>query len=401
MKILKLNPKSSFKLVKGERELSEKDFEDIPKGLIPGEWFYIQEKNEISYIAYINLFAEVYYKIKVLKKINGKLNLSENEVAEKIIIENLDFAVSKRECFVNYSNGSRLVYGGADSLFGLIVDKYEKYIFIQINTAGIDRFRDLILKYFNEKFSNLKVVFYDNENYRKAEMLPIFNKESIDFDLEITENNLRYIVPNNILQKIGYYYDHRENRKKLLDLISNLNIEKNSGLDLFSYVGSWGLHLLKANVLNVDFIDQGNMSEAISLNLKQNGFSDRGKFIRSDVFKYLDVAIKEEKKYNIIVSDPPAFTKSEKNKQAALQGYEKLHNKAVKLLKDKSLFVVASCTHYVSHEELDKTFTDAALKNNFHPQLLDIGLQGYDHPMTSLNDKSFYIKYLVYFMNRG
>jgi 23S rRNA (cytosine1962-C5)-methyltransferase len=123
--------------------------------------------------------------------------------------------------------------------------------------------------------------------------------------------------------------------------------------------------------------------------------------VRGDVFKYLDQALVENKKFDVIVSDPPAFTKSEKNKVTALQGYEKLHMKSMKLLNDQGIMVVASCTHYASFEELDKTVQDAAFRNGQKIQLLDLGGQGFDHPMTGLKDKSFYIKYLVYYVSRG
>jgi 23S rRNA (cytosine1962-C5)-methyltransferase len=82
-------------------------------------------------------------------------------------------------------------------------------------------------------------------------------------------------------------------------------------------------------------------------------------------------------------------------------GYEKLHTKAMKILNDQGIMVVASCTHYINYEELDKTVQDAAFKNNQKIQLLDLGGQGFDHPMTGLKDKSFYIKYLVYYVSRG
>ena len=232
-------------------------------------------------------------------------------------------------------------------------------------------------------------------------MLPIYDKKIIEEDLEILENNIKYLIPKTVMQKIGYYYDHRENREKLKKLISRMNLKRELGLDLFSYVGSWGLHLLSAGIRKVDFVDQANMESVVLENLKLNGFHDRGQFIRSDVFKFLDKSIEEKKQYNVIVSDPPAFTKSEKNKPMALSGYEKLHSKALKLLADEGLFVAASCTHYVSYEELDKTVQDSAIKNNLKIQLLDLGVQGFDHPMKGFKDKSFYIKYLVYYVNRG
>ena len=120
----------------------------------------------------------------------------------------------------------RLIYGINDSLPGLIVDKYKKYILIQINTAGLDRFRDLIKKTIKEKNQNHEVLFYDNEEYRKAEALPIHERDLLRDDLEVIENGLQYKIPKLAMQKVGYYYDHRENRKKLRSLIERLEIKK-------------------------------------------------------------------------------------------------------------------------------------------------------------------------------
>ncbi|MBC7429012.1 MAG: hypothetical protein H7336_10395, partial [Bacteriovorax sp.] len=119
------------------------------------------------------------------------------------------------------------------------------------------------------------------------------------------------------------------------------------------------------------------------------------------VFKFLDTTAASGKKYDVIVSDPPAFTKSEKNKAQAIQGYEKLHLKTMKILSDEAVMVVASCTHHVNYDELDKTVQDAALKNSRKAHLLDLGVQGFDHPFSGFKDKSFYIKYLVYSVTRG
>ncbi|RPJ75543.1 MAG: class I SAM-dependent rRNA methyltransferase, partial [Alphaproteobacteria bacterium] len=356
-----------------------------------------------KYISYINPNADIFFKIKILKSAEWTFDTKQTEgkIAEDCIDELLTKAIKKRENFLDYQDGARLVYGISDSLPGLIVDKYKKYILIQVNTAGLDRFRDRIRLKIKNYFPDHEVIFYDNEEYRKVEVLPTHEKESIDSDLEVLENGLSYKIPKAIMQKIGYYYDHRENRARLKSLLTRFKVKKENGLDLFSYVGSWGLHLLSAGLKSVDFVDQGQMLSAIESNLELNNFSGRGKFVRSDVFKFLDLALAENKKYDVIVSDPPAFTKSEKNKVTALQGYEKLHLKAMKLLNDEGIMVVASCTHYASHEELDKTVQDAAFRNGQKVQLLDIGAQGFDHPMTGLKDKSFYIKYLVYYVNRG
>jgi 23S rRNA (cytosine1962-C5)-methyltransferase len=394
-----------LKVVRGERELSEKDLIEMPKGLRPGEWIIINDSlSKKNFIAYINPYSESFYKIKIINEVIDKkfsANSEEEVVALELITLHLKSAFRRRDFFNDYKSGARLVFGLNDSLPGVIVDKYEKYIFVQINTAGMDRFRDTIKAEIEKYYPDQKVLFFDNPEYRKAEVLPIHDPEKMDGNLEILENGIKYKISQTVMQKIGYYYDHRENRNKLTQLLKRTNFNKENALDLFSYVGSWGLHMLAAGVESVEFVDQGNMAEVTNDNLILNDFVGRGTFIRSDVFKFLDTSLINGKKYDIIVSDPPAFTKSEKNKVQALQGYEKLHLKAMKILNDEAIMVVASCTHHVNYEELDKTVQDAALKNSQKVQLLDLGVQGFDHPFSGFKDKSFYIKYLVYFVTRG
>ncbi len=405
MKSIILHNKASAKVSRGERELSFSDLASEPRGTIPGEWFILEDvQSKKNYIAYLNSFSENFFKVKIIcEDVHKKISISavEDQVAKDLILQKLSDAFLKRERFQGYEKGARLVYGMSDELPGLIIDMHEEVILIQINNAGIDRFRDLIKETVEKNFKKYKVFFLDNVEYRKSEILPDFAAGKLDLDLKICENNLHYKIDKEVVQKIGYYYDHRENRKKLNDLLKRTNQKFSSGLDLFCYVGSWGLHLLEAGVERVDFIDQANMESAVGKNLTLNRFEGRGQFTRSDVFKYLDQAILQNKTYDVIVSDPPAFTKSEKNKIQALQGYEKLHTRAMKLLGNSSIFVAASCTHPVSIEELDKTVQEAAIKNNQKIQLLDLGVQGFDHPTSGFNDQSFYIKYLVYYVTRG
>lgn len=404
MKSLKLKASSCNKLLRNERELTAKDVDEVPKGIIPGEWiFLVDEANRKKYLSYINPHSDSYHNIKVIKQfpIEFKDFKSEEELAINVINEKLLNSINKRKIFQNYSEGCRLVYGSADEIPGLIVDMYKKYILIQINTAGLDRFRTQIQKIFKDNFTSKEVILFDNVEYRKFETLPIYDNDKLDADLDVQENEIKYSISSSAIQKIGFYYDHRENRKKLMEKITEMNLSKNTGLDLFSYVGSWGLHLLRAGIQNVDFVDQGDMEKSILKNLELNGLASRGQFFRKDVFKFLDEANGLGKKWDVIVSDPPSFTKSEKNKHTAIQGYEKLHQKALKLVNENGLFVAASCTHYVDIQELDKTVQDAAFRNGQKVNLLDLGIQGHDHPMTGFKDKGFYIKYLLYLVQRG
>ncbi len=404
MRQLELANSGAIKLLKSELELTEKDISNLPGGILPGEWVLLVDKErKTNFLAYINPHSTQYQKIKVISKIDveAKSIKNDNDFILDRIKANIESAISKRKIFKKYDEGSRLVYGPSDFLPGLIVDKYKKYIFVQINTAGLDKFRQEIKQIFESNFPSHLTVLFDNLEYRKAEVLPVYGSDNIESNIEVIENGINYLLTRERIQKIGFYYDHRENREKLRNKINEIRIDKNAGLDLFSYVGAWGLHMLSAGVEHVTFVDAADMTESISANLNLNNFQNRGTFIRSDVFKFLDDAISKNIEFDIVVSDPPAFTKSEKNKDSAMAGYEKLHTKALKLVKNKGLFVAASCTHYVNMDELDKTVQTAAWKSGAKVQLLDVGIQGHDHVVKGFSDKGFYIKYILYQVERG
>jgi 23S rRNA (cytosine1962-C5)-methyltransferase len=200
------------------------------------------------------------------------------------------------------------------------------------------------------------------------------------------------------MQKIGFYYDHRENRYQLTQILNRLNYKYENALDLFSYVGAWGMAALKSGAKNATFVDQGDFNIEIDVGLELNGFKGQGRYLRSDVFKFLDEEIRNKNEYDLILCDPPAFAKSYQQKNQALEGYSKLHRKVFKAAKAGALIAFSSCTHYVTHDEFQKNISEAALKESKKIQLLYSGIQGWDHPVSSQLDKSNYIKCYFYLL---
>ena len=364
----------------------EKDIETSVKSFQPGEWVSVCSENK-KYLGFINSNVVAGPVLRVIGEVSG------NDEPKTIVLGLIQEAFDRRDIFKSYKN-YRLCYGESDRLPGLLVDVFTNYVLVQINTAGIDRFREEIKVFLAALYPERNVILFDNEAYRKNEMLPLFENSSVD-EVQVEESNFKYVINGETIQKIGYYFDHRENRLKLERFLSEIT-HLSKGLDLFSYIGSWGLHLLRGGVENVEFVDQANMSENISSSLLLNGLEGRGQFIRKDVFSYLDGCIQKNQKFDIIVSDPPAFSKSEKNLKKALGGYEKLHAKCLKILNDSGYYVAASCTHGVSIEDLDQTVLKASGRIGKRVHLLDVGIQGWDHPFEGLSSKAFYIKYLLY-----
>lgn len=374
-------------------ELKSSDLDQSIKSFLPGEWCYFRSNENDHWLGFINpLIDSKYPCAQILMQLNEP-NIA--KITPEFYIEDkIAKALNRRTLFNQYSDGARLIYGNSDGLPGVIVDKFQNIVLIQINNSGMDIFRNLI----KEKLKDLtkrECFFLDNPKYRERESLPSFETTKIP-DIEVIENDLRFYLKSEVIQKIGFYYDHRENRLQLKNLIGRLNISFSNGVDLFCYAGAWGLNALNAGVSKVDFVDQGDFSDTVKNNLKLNNFDSRGRFFRKNVFEFLDSASSEGNLYDLILCDPPAFAKSMNQKKDALEGYSKLHRKVFKIAKPLSLCVFSSCTQYVSFDEFQQNILDASRKEKRKIQLLFCGIQGWDHQIKSTSEKSNYIKSFFY-----
>lgn len=364
-----------------------------------GEWVLFSTPQDF-YIGFTNPMMErpSFYVIERIQRDQYKKYLEENEeqLAKNLIKHYLKKAIDYRLTILPYGENARMVFGMADNLPGLIIDSYLNFVIVQINTAGIDRFRSLIKTELECIFPNKKVHFLDNEQQRKKEALPQFEKEKLNESLKIQDGRLSIEIAVECWQKNGYYYDHRDNRQRFYQKLTELKLKLDYGLDLFCYLGSWGITALLAGVEKFDFVDQANLGSQLDVNLQKNHLMGRGFFYHEDVFAFLDHKIHEGTNYQVIISDPPSFAKSFDKKAQAVQGYRKLHKKVLQVLAPGGIVCFASCTHYVNSEEFESTIHDAALSCKRNLKLIDTGLQALDHPFVNFNDKSYYLKYFVY-----
>lgn len=376
-------------------ELKAADFEGSIKSIPPGEWCLFSLSPSDSWIGFINPMIEDKYTCAYLL---SKITLEELKTfsPENFIAQKIKTAFAKRQRYDGYQSNARIFYGVSDELPGLIIDGFVNASILQINTSGLDRYRDFI-KMTIEKLTGTKCYFLDNPKYREKEFLPTFETESFP-DLDVIENGLKYKIRSEVLQKVGFYYDHRENRFQLMSLLKRLKEKPKHGVDLFCYAGAWGMSALAGGVERVEFVDQGDFAVEVGEALKLNGLGDRGVFHRHDVFKFLDEIINKQTKFDLILCDPPAFAKSALQKNQALEGYSKLHRKVLKCAAPGSICAFSSCTHYVAHDEFQKNILDAARKEGRKIQLIYSGMQGMDHPVVSQDDKSNYIKSYFYFV---
>lgn len=391
MRTIHLAKSGALKAKSRPADLRFSDIETSIKGCVPGEWtLFENQKSGESFIGFVNPTALPSAPCAFI------LSSKKFESPWDYIQTKLSLAVKKRLELTDYGKNARMVFGANDGLPGLIVDSFQNCALAQINTAGLDQFREKI-KMELESLLSAQVYLLDNEEYRKAEGLPIYNDEFSLDTLKVIEGNLRFELSKERLQKVGFYYDHRENRSKLSLALARSSSSFKKGLDLFCYAGAWGMTMAKAGVESVDFVDQADFADEFSRNLKLNELMGEHEFHRKDGFQFL----KETKNsYDIIVSDPPAFAKSPKGAKKALEGYQKLHRLCLRALRNHSYFAACSCTRYVDLKEFLATVESAARSTGSKVTLIDIGTQGPDHPCSGLSDKSNYLKYGLFLVEK-
>lgn len=392
MRSLELEEKHSKKLNDIPSSFYKSEFKESLKSFFPGEWLLFKDpKKKKIYLGFVNpIVSENYPAINILSHVT---EMPKPTIVEDYIAEAIKKSISYRLRFEGYADSSRIIYGESDGLPGLVVDLYLNVCLIQINSAGMDKNRDLIR---NLIFDIVKreTVIIDGSKQRTQEMLPLYRETVSVKNITLRENGFQYELSVEKIQKNGWYFDHRENRSKLELALKRMDIIKKTGLDLFCYQGAWGFHLLRAGCENVEFVDQADMNETIMVNAQMNKLKNLT-FSRMDVFKWLDEAIVRKTKFNVIVSDPPAFAKKKAEKQSAMDGYLKLHKKIMKIASDQALVCFASCTHYVTEAEFITTIELAAKSEKRKIRILERGMQAWDHPVASLESKSNYIKSII------
>ncbi len=374
----------------GVKGYFEKDFVDSIKGMTPGEWVLFQSKSKKgSAIGFINpnvTRGHVAWSLGI-----NEINFSS---VEDVIIEKINNGFKYRKDIG--INDGRLFYGLEDGLPGLIIDKYSNCLIIQITTAGVDKYRELISSYCSKYFS-ISTYLLDEDKYREAEGLPKYENQPLPQFILAKENELKFEIPSNMLQKIGFYFDQGENRLRLMTKIKQINIEIKSCLDLFSYVGAWGLTAAFIGAKSVDFVDQADLKSVIQRNIETNHLNFIFNFYRHDIFKGLPAEIKE-KKYDLVVFDPPALSKKKSDLKNALVGYEKGVRSTLCKVNSGGLFVFSSCTYGITFDDMCRVMNSCAKFLNKDIRVLDLGMQRSDHPFSSLLSQSFYLKYILYYV---
>ena len=297
----------------------------------------------------------------------------------------------------------RLVFGEADFLPGIVIDKFSDVLVVESLALGIDRLKPVLLALLTEilahdgisirgiyERSDAKVRLQEGMERTKGFIGPAF-----DTKVEIVENGVRYQVDVEDGQKTGFFLDQKYNRLAVQNLCRRIQPE--TVLDCFTHTGSFALNAGLAGAKSVLGVDASDLAiRQARENAALNGLSSTVSFQCADVFDLLPALEKEGKRFDLVVLDPPAFTKSRSSIKNAVKGYREINLRGMKLVKDGGYLATCSCSHFMDPELFSKTIREAA--GNVHKRLrqAEYKTQAPDHPILWAADESYYLKFYIF-----
>lgn len=283
----------------------------------------------------------------------------------------------------------RWVFGESDGLPGLVVDRYGDVLVVQISTAGMERMLPDVLEALEAVVAPAGILLRNDSSMRALEGLESYVDVAhgeVPDTVEVKEGGLTFEVRPVQGQKTGWFYDQRENRQHLLRYVKGRRV-----LDLFSYVGAWGIQAAAAGASQVTCVDSSTMALMdADTNASRNQCNVQT--LRSDVFDALEQFKAAGETFDVVIADPPAFIKRKKDHQEGQKAYFRLNKLAMEVLSDDGFLAAASCSYHLSQDELGQVLRKVSLHTGRATQILALGGQGMDHPVHPAIPETSYLK---------
>lgn len=301
-------------------------------------------------------------------------------------------------------NCCRVIFGEADFLPGITVDKYADVLVVECLALGMEQFKEKIVDFLKEVLAadgiKIRGVYERSDaNERKKEGLPKvkgFIGEEFDTNVEIIENGVRYMVDVVNGQKTGFFLDQKYNRLAMQRICKDKRV-----LDCFTHMGTFALNAGIAGAKEVTGLDISEYAvKQATENARRNNLSDTVKFRCANVLDELPHLAADGEKYDVVILDPPAFTKSREATKNAIKGYREINMKGLRLVKDGGYLATCSCSHFMTQELLAKTVKEAAKAVHKRLRQVEFRTQGPDHPILWANTanvpESYYLKFYIF-----
>ena len=323
----------------------------------------------------------------------------DQEIDEEFLRMRVQRAWDYRKTTVDTSS-CRVIFGEADFLPGFVVDKYEDVLVVQCLALGMEQFKRKIVELLKEVLAAdgicIRGVYERSDaNERKKEGLPKvkdFIGEPFDTNIEIVENGVHYMVDVVNGQKTGFFLDQKYNRLAMQRICKGKKV-----LDCFTHMGTFALNAGLAGAIDVTGLDISEYAiEQANANARLNGLEHTVHFRCANVLDELPKLAAAGESYDVVILDPPAFTKSREATKNAIKGYREINIKGLKLVKDGGYLATCSCSHFMTQELLAKTIREAARSAHKRLRQVEFRTQAPDHPILWAADESYYLKFYIF-----
>ncbi len=298
------------------------------------------------------------------------------------------------------TSSCRLIFGEADFLPGIVVDKFSDVLVVESLALGIDKWKLTIVEALKKVLAEDGIAIrgvYERSDAKVRlqegmERYKGFIGEPFDTKVEIIENGVKYMVDVEDGQKTGFFLDQKNNRAAIHRFCKGKKV-----LDCFTHTGSFALNAGIAGASSVLGVDASQLAvDQATENAKLNGLENRVRFQCADVFELLPELEAAGEKFDVVILDPPAFTKSRNSIKNAVKGYREINVRGLKLVKDGGYLVTCSCSHFMDPDLFAKTIREAA--NGAHKRLrqVEFRTQACDHPILWAADQSYYLKFYIF-----
>ncbi len=387
MAVVKLAVNMKHRVLAGHPWVYGTEVSEISGDFQPGDLVeVIDRRGRFVGRGYINPASQIL--VRILSRDSAEL------IDRDFFVRRIKAALDYRGRVVRDSDSCRLIYAEADFLPALIVDKFGPFLVLQTLALGIDKYKDLIVEILEELLEPAGIYERNDAAVRELEGLPLqsgFLKGDFETLIEIKENGLFFLVDLAGGQKTGYFLDQRENRTALRGLAQNARV-----LDCFCHTGAFSVYAARFGAREVCGIDIASPALAVAeKNALRNGFGEICRFHEGNVFDELRVLEKKKEKYDLIILDPPAFTKSRNALAGAVRGYKEINLRAMKLLPPGGFLVTCTCSYHLPESRFLDVIQDAAGDAGRQLRLIELRRQAKDHPMLLASPETYYLKCAV------
>jgi 23S rRNA (cytosine1962-C5)-methyltransferase len=294
----------------------------------------------------------------------------------------------------------RLIYSESDGLPGLIVDRYDDVLVLQVNTAGMERMLDDVIAALETAIAPRAIVLRNDSPSRALEGLESYVRVAVgelNEPVLITENETEFSIPVLQGQKTGWFYDHRLNRLAMRRLVKDARV-----LDVCSYIGGWGIQAATAGASEVLMLDSSARAlEHARENAERNGVGGRCAILEGKAQQSMRELYQQGRRFDLVVLDPPAFIKRRKDARQGLQGYHRLNELAMRLVEPGGFLISASCSMHLSAESLLDVVRASSRQLQREVRVIGRGYQGPDHPVHPAIAETAYLKTLFCQVSAG